>query len=106
MRLRESGHGLTMVGGGGGGGRGRRDRVPVNNRSVCMFYLLTIQCCVYRRISEFLLLKDMSQIPNYLWYEYTSVRQENRLGDCCISLDITSNCKLATLVFFSFSESE
>ena len=36
----------------------------------------TIDC---RRISEFLLLKDMSQIPNYLWYEYTSVRQENRL---------------------------
>ena len=31
-----------------------------------------------RKISELLLLKDMSRIPNYMWFEYTSVRQETK----------------------------
>ncbi len=32
----------------------------------------------FRKISELLLLKDMSRIPNIMWFEYTSVRQETR----------------------------
>ena len=31
-----------------------------------------------RKVSEFFLLKDMSRIPNYMWFEYTSVRQETK----------------------------
>ena len=34
--------------------------------------------CVCRRVSEIFLVKDMSRIPNYLWFEYTSVRQETK----------------------------
>ena len=33
-------------------------------------------CC--RKISQIFLIRDMSRIPNILWYEYTSVREETR----------------------------
>jgi hypothetical protein len=38
-----------------------------------------LMCVMYcRRISEFLLLRDTTLIPNVLWFEYTNSRQEAR----------------------------
>ena len=39
---------------------------------------MTVCVFTHRSISEFFLVKDLSSIPNYLWFEYTSVRQETR----------------------------
>lgn len=46
------------------------------------FFLLSFMRCdeifVSRRISEYLLLRDTTLIPNILWFEYTNTRQEAR----------------------------
>lgn len=33
---------------------------------------------IFRRISEYLLLRDTTLIPNILWFEYTNIRTEAR----------------------------
>jgi dolichyldiphosphatase len=47
-----------------------------------VYMMQTSLYCVHttpcRKVSELLLLKDMSRIPNYMWFEYTSVRQETK----------------------------
>lgn len=40
-------------------------------RIVCVDFVL-------RKICELLLIKDMSCVPNVLWFEYTSLRMETR----------------------------
>jgi dolichyldiphosphatase len=52
--------------------------------AVLWFTLVQVFCEPYFsqiyqwKVSELLLLKDMSRIPNYMWFEYTSVRQETK----------------------------
>ena len=42
---------------------------------------MSVTCLVsYRKVSELFLIKDMTVIPNYVWFEYTAARHETRLA--------------------------
>ena len=56
------------------GRKGRADEERENREKELLYK--SVLCC--RKISELFLLKDVSHIPNYMWFKYTSARIETR----------------------------
>lgn len=64
--------------------------------------------CFFRKLSEYLLLRDTTLIPNILWFEYTITRQEARVRTRkmhkkwqCWLMWHAASIKLTLLQFFS-----
>lgn len=60
----------------------------LNVVAVCNLQAICLSVC--RKISEIFLVKDMSRIPNFLWFEYTSVRQETKSVEMAAFLKCTN----------------
>ena len=64
--------------------------VALHDTSVCNYCIMVgngcLNNCVYsvashfcgRQISEFLMIRDCSRIPDIMWFEYTAIRKESR----------------------------
>lgn len=54
----------------------QKARQQISEETIDYQIITTIIC--FRKISEILLLRDTTLIPNVLWFEYTNTRQEVR----------------------------